>query len=140
MVKGASETLGQSGKTRRNMEKARLFRDLARILTAFAAAAFLAVLSVVSAQLMVPDKAALERQAVLLAMGASLADICGTGEEGHDHACPFCHELPEAPRVSGPKDGTPLAWVLERQTGRDLVVGPQDIYTDASPRGPPKGA
>lgn len=87
---------------------------------------------------MAPDREALEREAALQAMGASLEEFCGTKEDGHDHRCPFCHKLPDAPRVSAPDNGARITRVIEHWVGRDLVVGPQDVRIHASPRAPPR--
>ncbi|WP_422073597.1 hypothetical protein [Tranquillimonas rosea] len=115
-----------------------MLRRRARAFTAGFAALLLAVLSTVSAHQMAPDRETVERQALLQVMGATLDEICGLTEDGHEHRCPFCHKLPDAPRIAAPDNGARIARVIEHRLGRDLVVGPQDVRSHAPLRAPPR--
>lgn len=101
-------------------------------------AALFAVLSVLSAQEMAPDREVVARQAALLAVGAPLDEFCGPGADGQEHRCPFCHKLPEPPCMAAPDNGERIARVIVHRIGHDLVSGPQDIRVHAAPRAPPR--
>lgn len=57
------------------------------------AALLIAMVSVVSASIMVPDRDDAARVATALTFGSIGTDECG--DEGHDHRCPFCRVTPE---------------------------------------------
>lgn len=101
-------------------------------------AGLLAVMGAVSAHRMAPDRAALELQADLQALDASVQDICHPGEDDDGHRCPFCHKLPEPPRLAAPENGARIVCVRPPRAGRDLVVGPRDVHAEACPRAPPR--
>lgn len=115
-----------------------MIRRVAHTFTALLAAAFLATSSIVSAHRMAPDRAAMERQAALLALGVSCAEICGMVEEGHEHRCPSCHELPDAPRAAAADAERRVAQAIEDRSGRDLVHGPQHILAHVFVSVPPR--
>lgn len=64
----------------------------------------LAVTSVMSAALMAPDRMSQSRMVYAMIVGAELTDFCGDHGDHttHDHPCPFCHGLPEAPVACAP--------------------------------------
>ncbi|WP_139218740.1 hypothetical protein [Roseivivax halotolerans] len=115
-----------------------MLRRAARTFTALLAACLFAVLSAVSAHQMAPDREAMERQAALLAMGETLDALCGLSDDGAEHHCPFCHKLPDAPRITAPDNAARITRVIAHHLGQDLVVGPQDIRAHAAPRAPPR--
>lgn len=115
-----------------------MLRHCARTFTPFLVACLFAVLSAVSAYEMAPDRGTMERQATLLAMGETLDALCGLSDDGEEHHCPFCHKLPDAPRIAAPDDAARITRVIAHRLGHDLVVGPQDIRVHASPRAPPR--
>ena len=110
----------------------------ARTLVALIAAVTLAVLSVVSAHRMGPDRDMLQRQVTLHVLGGTAAELCGTADAAHDHRCPFCHKLPDVPRVQAPAGERRVAFAIEDRAGGHLVLGPQHIAPHVTLRGPPR--
>ncbi|RVV98126.1 hypothetical protein EKE94_11790 [Mesobaculum littorinae] len=113
-------------------------RQAARSILTFLMVAVLVAVSVVSASLMAPDRETLERQAVARALGTPIAEFCGVTEDGHDHRCPFCHKLPDPPRLTAPDAGRRITRVIVDRLGRDLVVGHRHLRPQAAPRAPPR--
>lgn len=96
----------------------------------------LALSSVVSAALMAPDRGSARLERHVLTYGSDPADLCGE-HAGHEHHCPLCHGLPEAPEsvrtqrevLLEPHDG----WLLRD----DLHRAAQARNLCHSPRAPP---
>ncbi|MGR3315811.1 hypothetical protein [Marinibacterium profundimaris] len=57
-----------------------------------------ALSSAISAALMAPERGAVQREVHALIYGGDLVDLCGE-EARHDHRCPLCHGLPDAPEI-----------------------------------------
>jgi hypothetical protein len=112
--------------------------SLRQTVIALGAAVMLAAISVVSAHHMVPDRPDPERTAALQAAGALAEDLCGAAESRHDHRCPFCHKLPEAPRIAAPDHALRVAWIVDDPTGGHLVLVPQHLSDHVSVRAPPR--
>lgn len=115
-----------------------MVRDLRQWTTALAAALVFALLSVLSAQQMAPDRADMDRMSIVHATGLDAADLCGDVPGHHAHHCPLCNGLPGAPDLACPDRTQRLAFVIHRATGRDLVLGPQHFFNHVSVRGPPR--
>ncbi|WP_305972346.1 hypothetical protein [Mameliella sp. MMSF_3537] len=71
-------------------------RNRAALVAILALGVLMALSSVISAARMAPDRTTVQFETHALLFGSSAADLCGT-ETGHDHHCPLCHGLPEAP-------------------------------------------
>ncbi|MCQ0094198.1 hypothetical protein [Roseovarius sp. M141] len=99
-------------------------------------AILVAVTGMTSAGMLAPNRADLALAASESAHGGLGGDLCGEGR-AHDHRCPLCHGLPEAPAIghSGvavlltPHDGV-------RRLG-DLYRAAQARELNHSPRAPP---
>ena len=99
-------------------------------------AMLVALSSVTSAVAMAPDRDAVAYETLEALLGAVDSDLCGD-KRVHDHHCPFCHGLPEAPMIG--------------RAGRTFMLTPHggwrqqcDLYRAAqsrdlnhSPRAPP---
>ncbi|SIO22010.1 hypothetical protein [Vannielia litorea] len=105
---------------------------------AWAAALMLAVMGAVSAHHMGPPSEDAFAVAELRALGVTADDLCGPVDAGHAWHCPFCHKLPEAPRLAAPDAVQRLARVMPETRGSDLLHGPQHIFSHHSTRGPPR--
>ncbi|MEQ9041939.1 MAG: hypothetical protein RIE24_26760 [Silicimonas sp.] len=114
-----------------------MVRRIARMITPVLAVALFAALSVVSAQMMAPDRDAMARSHTIAALGARTAEFCGETGASHDHHCPICHKLPEAPRADVPGTEWRLTHIIENRGGHDLVSGCQTYGTDGAARAPP---
>ena len=110
---------------------------LRQTITALAAAFVLAAFSVVSAFHMAPDLQASAQAAQLEALGLDATDICGPGDASHEHECPFCHKLPNPPRLSAPSPDRNLhvVWLANKATS--LVFGAQQPRDQHEVRAPP---
>ncbi len=106
-------------------------------IVAFATVLSLVLLGAASAQGMAPDRDEVARQATLLVMGATLADICDTHGAGHVHDCPLCDKLPSAPRAIAPDAVRDAVLSALFRPAADLVAGPADDLGPRAPRGPP---
>ncbi|QDC08135.1 hypothetical protein FHY55_02255 [Oceanicola sp. D3] len=115
-----------------------MVRELRQTLIAFAAALMLAVMGAVSAHHMGPPSEEAVEAAELRALGFSVEDLCGTPGAASAYHCPFCHKLPEAPRLAAPDAAERLVRVIPEQRGADLLRGPQHISDHVSTRGPPR--
>ncbi len=73
----------------------------------------LALSGVISAARMAPDPAAIGIKAHALVYGSMAEDLCG-GTAGHDHHCPLCHALPDAPAST--------------HAGRHFLLQPHDAW------------
>ncbi|WP_121061366.1 hypothetical protein [Chachezhania antarctica] len=111
----------------------------ANTLIAICAALLLTALGILSAHHMAPDRSDTDPSvAVLLAMGATVDDICGPDGAAHDHDCPFCHKLPRSPQVQAPDRGHPVVYTLATDMSRDLVAGPRHFSPSTPVRAPPR--
>lgn len=105
---------------------------------AWAAAVLLAVFGAVSAHHMGPPSEEAVAVAELRALGITADDLCGTEAAGHGWHCPFCHKLPDAPRLTAPDAVQRLARVIPDSRGDHLLRGPQHIASHVTTRGPPR--
>ena len=96
----------------------------------------LALSSMISAMLMAPDRAAAGYEAYALTYGAAPADLCGE-HAGHDHHCPLCHGLPDAPESARAERQTRLEPHEAWQRRDDLHRAAQARNLRHSPRAPP---
>lgn len=107
------------------------FPILAALLTVLVAAS-----SVTSAGMMAPASGDVALETFELAHGLSHDDLCG-GDAAHDHHCPLCYGLPEAPAVGY----VGIAILLEPyegwRQGDDLYRAAQTRNINHSPRAPP---
>ena len=106
-------------------------------IVAFAAMLSLVLLGAASAHGMSPDREEVARQATLLVMGATLADICDTDGAGHVHNCPLCDKLPTAPEATAPDAMRDAVLFALFRPASDLVSGPAEDLGPRAPRGPP---
>ena len=106
-------------------------------IVAFATMLSLVLLGAASAHGMAPDRNEVARQATLLVMGATLADICETEGASHIHDCPLCDKLPSAPRALAPDAVREAVLFALFRPAADLVTGPADALGSQAPRGPP---
>ena len=106
-------------------------------IVALAATLSLVLLGAVSAHGLAPDRDEVARQATLLVMGATLADICDTDGAGHAHDCPLCDKLPTSPQANAPDGCRDAAFVAVARPASDLVVGPGERLLPSAPRAPP---
>ena len=97
----------------------------------------LVVIGTASAHSMAPDRDQMAREATLLIMGASLADICENGATLHAHDCPLCHKLPSPPEVHAPETPRAVAFWDGYPGSDDLLSGPTGLTRDGAPRAPP---
>ena len=110
---------------------------LRKTILACGTALVLALLSVVSAHHMAPDRDDAARMEAFIAMSGLVDDLCGL-EAGHSkHACPFCHQLPEAPRTAAPDLAQRVLSARLRVAARGLVVGPTGLSAPVGVRAPP---
>ena len=102
----------------------------------------LALTSVTSAAMMAPERGDPARMAHEMTFGAEMHDICGAGHhQGHgDHACPFCHGLPEAPALGHAGLVSMLTPVDGRLRADHLWRAAQTRNINHSPRAPPRKA
>ncbi|GGH45436.1 hypothetical protein GCM10011341_05290 [Frigidibacter albus] len=123
------------GSVFRGMQR-RMWTRIAFPLLAIAVAMLIAVTSVTSAGMMAPDRGEVAIEAFELAHGTSVGDLCG-GELPHDHSCPLCHALPDAPGVGHDS----ISFLLTPHDGwrrlSDLHRAAQTRNLHHSPRGPP---
>lgn len=89
-----------------------------------------------SAQMMGPQPHDDPQIAQLLALGGTLEDLCGD-QPGHQHHCPFCHSLPDAPRAQFDPQARAMALAGPPALLRDLTHGPRHIFPHVSARAPP---
>ncbi|WP_089273319.1 hypothetical protein [Puniceibacterium sediminis] len=115
-----------------------MVQKLRRIMFVFCTAFMLAVLSVFSAHHLAPDREDVARLDAFHAMGILAEDLCGLDGAEHDHRCPFCHKLPEAPRIKAPDKSQRIVQVVVQLSGRNLVLGPQFLSAHVSVRAPPR--
>ncbi|GGG85381.1 hypothetical protein GCM10011415_39530 [Salipiger pallidus] len=89
--------------------------------------------------MMAPDRGSAEREAFTLSYGHGVHDLC-TGEASHDHRCPFCHGLPEAPAL---RPGHSVFLYVPHddwRQGRSLHRAAQARNINHSTRAPPEQA
>ncbi|MCO6384013.1 hypothetical protein [Oceanicola sp. 502str15] len=113
-------------------------RAFRQTLIAYAAALMLAVMGAVSAHHMGPPSEAAIEAAEISALGFEVDDLCGEMALGGAYHCPFCHKLPEPPRLAAPDAVDRLARVILEQRGTDLLRGPQHIADHVTTRAPPR--
>ena len=110
---------------------------LRKTILACSAAILLALLSVVSAHHMAPDRDHVARMQAAMAMGSLAEDLCGLEQGGADHRCPFCHKLPDVPRTAAP-DLARRVLPVRLQVAQDgLVAGPSRQLAPVGVRAPP---
>lgn len=99
-------------------------------------ALMVAVSSVTSAVAMAPDRDDMAAAAFAQVFGPIDGGICGDLGD-HDHHCPFCHAVPDTPRITP----TGLMFVMRPHDGwrqhRDLHRAAQARNSSHSPRAPP---
>lgn len=111
-------------------------RNRAALAVILSLGVLLALSSVVSAARMAPDRTGVELQTYALMYGGSLDEFCGH-EAGHDHHCPLCHGLPDAPESAhGGRDFLLEPHVAWRRRD-DLQRAAQARNLCHSPRAPP---
>ena len=91
--------------------------------------------SVMSATMLIPDRAEIARAEAALA-GITSADLCGD-EAGHQHHCPFCKLLPNAGGISQPERATRMRPVDHWRMAEHIYRGAQARDNARSPRAPP---
>jgi len=113
-----------------------MWTRLAFPVLALAVVVLVAVTSIASAARMAPDRGEAAIGAFELAQGVVLGDACGA-DPSQAHHCPFCHALPEAPKVG--HDG--MVFLLTPHDGwrrlRELQRAAQTRNLSHSPRAPP---
>ncbi|WP_343504367.1 hypothetical protein [Alloyangia pacifica] len=111
-------------------------RNWASLAVILSLGVLLALSSVVSAARMAPDRETVKIEAYALLYGSSIDELCGD-EAGHDHHCPLCHGLPEAPSSAHDDRHVPVephdAW----HRCNDLHRAAQARNLCHSPRAPP---
>lgn len=114
-----------------------MIQGLHRTILASFTALMLAVLSVVSAHHMGPDRDEAARMEAFIAMGDLASDLCGLETGNSQHHCPFCHKLPKADRATAPDLTRRVLPILVQATGHDLIAGPDRILAPVGVRAPP---
>ncbi|MBY6115547.1 hypothetical protein KUW09_17200 [Mameliella alba] len=92
--------------------------------------------SAFSAARMAPDRATVQLESYALIFGSSVGDLCGQ-EAAHDHRCPLCHGLPEAPASTYDGKSSLLVPHEAWQRRDDLHRAAQARNPCHSPRAPP---
>ncbi|MCA0994873.1 hypothetical protein [Alloyangia pacifica] len=99
-------------------------------------AGLLALTSATSAAMMAPDRGSAALEALELTVGMLHGDGCGSGG-AHEHHCPFCHGLPNAPVLSRHDCSQLLVPHESWRQGADLLREAQARNINHSPRAPP---
>lgn len=113
---------------------------LRKAILTYGAALMLAVLSIVSAHHMAPDRDDSARMEAFIAMGSLAQDLCGLEPGGAEHRCPFCHKLPDALRIAAPDLTHRVLPVFLHVVRHSLVVGPERRLAPVGVRAPPFSA
>lgn len=114
-----------------------MMRQVTRHAVSSLAILVVALIGVVSAQRMVPDREAVARQHIALVYGASPADICGHGAGADAHRCPLCHKLPDTTRLARPGDEPRSAPTRGARHGNLVGAETRLPYQDSA-RAPPR--
>lgn len=101
------------------------------------AAILLALLSVVSAHHMAPDRDHAARMQAVITMGSLAEDLCGLERGDADHRCPFCHKLPDVPRTAAPDLARRVLPIRLQVAQHGLVTGPLRQLAPVGVRAPP---
>ncbi|MBL3704686.1 hypothetical protein GI582_18465 [Sulfitobacter sp. BDSS02] len=101
------------------------------------AAILIALVSVLSAHLMAPDRDDPAREMAALGLGLSYDDICGDLEGAHEHRCPFCRLLPEAPDMRPELAEGQLRYSTDLAQLSNLTATSQTGNPNISARAPP---
>ena len=112
-------------------------RRPAHLLLTSLAAILIALVSVMSAHLMAPDRDEPAREMAALGLGLSYDDICGDLEGAHEHRCPFCRLLPDPPDMRPELAEGQLRYSTDLVQLSDLTATAQTGNPNISARAPP---
>lgn len=112
-------------------------RRPAHFLLTSLAAILIALVSVLSAHLMAPDRDEPAREMAALSLGLSYDDICGDLDGAHDHRCPFCRLLSDPPDMRPELAEGRLRYSTDLAQLSDLTIAAQAGNPNISARAPP---